>query len=61
MINAEPGGTDTIRFAEKWTLRLTFEVRTGGAHGAYTHRSELILVHHSTAILDPLSWNLFIE
>lgn len=40
MINPEPGGRGTIRFAEKGTLRLTFEVRTEGAHGAYTHRSE---------------------
>lgn len=37
-INAEPGGLNTIRFAEKGTLRLTFTVDTGpGAHGAYTH------------------------
>lgn len=37
-INAEPGGLETIRFAEKGTLRLTFTVVTGtGAHGAYTH------------------------
>ncbi|KAG8156454.1 hypothetical protein KVR01_013688 [Diaporthe batatas] len=37
-INAEPGGLNTIRFAEKGTLRLTFIVDTGpGAHGAYTH------------------------
>lgn len=40
MINAEPGGVGTIRFAEKGTLRLTFEVRTEGAHGAHLHRSE---------------------
>jgi acetylornithine deacetylase/succinyl-diaminopimelate desuccinylase-like protein len=40
MINAEPAGTGTIRFAEKGTLRLTFKVRTEGAHGAYTHKSE---------------------
>ena len=39
MINAEPGGINTIRFGEKGTLRLTFEVRTEGAHGAYLHRS----------------------
>jgi succinyl-diaminopimelate desuccinylase len=39
MINAEPGGTNTIRFAEKGTLRLTFTVRTQGAHGAHVHRS----------------------
>lgn len=38
MINAEPGGLNTIRFAEKGTLRLTFTVDTGpGAHGAFTH------------------------
>lgn len=41
MINAEPGGLNTIRFAEKGTLRLTFTVETGpGAHGAYTHLSK---------------------
>jgi succinyl-diaminopimelate desuccinylase len=40
MINAEPGGLGTIRFAEKGTLRLTFVVQTEGAHGAYLHRSK---------------------
>lgn len=41
MINAEPGGLNTIRFAEKGTLRLTFTVHVGpGAHGAYTHLSK---------------------
>jgi succinyl-diaminopimelate desuccinylase len=40
MINAEPGGLETIRFAEKGTLRLTFTVKTEGAHGAYLHRSK---------------------
>ena len=40
MINAEPGSLHTIRFAEKGTLRITFTVRTAGAHGAYLHRSE---------------------
>lgn len=40
MINAEPGGLGTIRFAEKGSLRLTFTVRTEGAHGAYLHRSK---------------------
>lgn len=40
-IDAEPGGLNTIRFAEKGTLRLTFTVDTGpGAHGAYTHLSK---------------------
>lgn len=40
MINAEPGGLQTVRFAEKGTLRLTFTIRTAGAHGAYLHKSE---------------------
>ena len=40
MINAEPSGLETIRFAEKGTLRLTFTVRAAGAHGAYLHRTE---------------------
>lgn len=40
MINAEPSGLQTIRFAEKGTLRLTFTVRTAGAHGAHLHKSE---------------------
>jgi succinyl-diaminopimelate desuccinylase len=40
MINAEPGGLGTIRFAEKGTLRLGFEIRIEGAHGAYVHRSK---------------------
>ncbi|KAE9379768.1 putative peptidase [Stipitochalara longipes BDJ] len=40
MINAEPGGLGNIRFAEKGTLRLVFEVKTAGAHGAHLHRSK---------------------
>lgn len=40
MINAEPGGLGTIRFGEKGSLRLTFTIRTEGAHGAYLHRSK---------------------
>lgn len=40
MINAEPGSLHTIRFAEKGTLRITFIVRTAGAHGAYVHRTD---------------------
>ena len=39
VLNAEPSGLSSIRFAEKGTLRLTFNVRTPGAHGAYPHRS----------------------
>lgn len=40
MLNGEPSGLGTIRFAEKGTLRLTFTIRTTGAHGAYVHRTE---------------------
>jgi succinyl-diaminopimelate desuccinylase len=40
MINAEPSGLQSIRFGEKGTLRLTFTIRTPGAHGAYLHLSE---------------------
>jgi succinyl-diaminopimelate desuccinylase len=40
MINAEPGGLGTIRFGEKGSLRLTFTVKTEGAHGAHLHRSK---------------------
>ena len=40
VLNAEPGGVDSIRFGEKGTLRMTFEITTQGGHGAYTHRSE---------------------
>ncbi|KAK4541544.1 hypothetical protein LTR36_007841 [Oleoguttula mirabilis] len=40
MLNAEPGGLDSIRFGEKGTLRMTFRVDTQGGHGAYTHRDE---------------------
>ncbi|CAE6866723.1 Succinyl-diaminopimelate desuccinylase [Paraburkholderia aspalathi] len=40
MLNAEPSSLQTIRFAEKGTLRLTFTVHTAGAHGAYLHKSE---------------------
>ncbi|MED5396194.1 MAG: ArgE/DapE family deacylase [Pseudomonadota bacterium] len=40
VLNAEPSGLSSIRFAEKGTLRLTFEVNTPGAHGAYPHCSD---------------------
>lgn len=40
MIDAEPGGLQSIRFGEKGTLRLTFTIHTVGAHGAYLHLSE---------------------
>ncbi|KAM5352876.1 hypothetical protein ACJ41O_005598 [Fusarium nematophilum] len=40
MLSAEPGGCETIRFAEKGTLRLTGTLTTKGAHGAYLNLSE---------------------
>lgn len=40
MINAEPSGLQSIRFSEKGTLRVTFTIRTVGAHGAYLRLSE---------------------
>ena len=40
MINAEPGGLQSIRFGEKGTLRITFTITCKGVHGAYTHLSE---------------------
>jgi acetylornithine deacetylase/succinyl-diaminopimelate desuccinylase-like protein len=36
----EPSSLDSIRFGEKGTLRLDFNVTAPAAHGAYTHRSE---------------------
>lgn len=39
VLNAEPSGLNSVRFAEKGTLRLTIRVKTPGAHGAYPHRS----------------------
>ena len=38
MLNGEPTA-GTIRFGEKGTLRLIFEISTPGAHAAYTHLS----------------------
>ena len=38
-LNGEPSTPSTIRFGEKGTLRLLFEIDTPGAHAAYTHLS----------------------
>jgi len=38
-LNGEPSGMSTLRFGEKGPLWLRFNVRTRGAHGAYTHAS----------------------
>ena len=39
MLSAEPTACNTIRFAEKGTLRLTVDIKTKGAHGAYLNLS----------------------
>jgi succinyl-diaminopimelate desuccinylase len=39
VLNGEPSVPTMIRFGEKGTLRLVFEIDTPGAHGAYTHLS----------------------
>jgi succinyl-diaminopimelate desuccinylase len=36
----EPSSLDSIRFGEKGSLRMDFDVTAPAAHGAYTHRSE---------------------
>jgi len=40
VLNGEPSTPGTIRFGEKGTLRLAFEIATPGAHAAYTHMSK---------------------
>lgn len=40
MLNGEPSTPGTVRFGEKGTLRLVFDVATPGAHAAYTHVSK---------------------
>lgn len=47
MIGGEPGGVGTIRFAEKGTLRLTFTVKTEGAHGRLRSRGLLLVFRKS--------------
>lgn len=40
LLNAEPSGINTIRYGEKGPLFVTFDIRSRGAHGSYTHLSE---------------------
>jgi succinyl-diaminopimelate desuccinylase len=40
VLNGEPSTPGTIRFGEKGTLRLVFDIATPGAHAAYTHMSK---------------------
>lgn len=40
VLNGEPSTPGTVRFGEKGTLRVTFDIVTPGAHAAYTHMSD---------------------
>ena len=40
MLSTEPAGCGSIRFSEKGTLRMTCELKTRGAHGAYLNLSK---------------------
>jgi succinyl-diaminopimelate desuccinylase len=40
VLNGEPSVPSMIRFGEKGTLRVVFEIDTPGAHAAYTHQSD---------------------
>lgn len=39
VLNAEPSSPETIRFAEKSILWITFKIKTPGGHAAYPHLS----------------------
>jgi succinyl-diaminopimelate desuccinylase len=52
VLNGEPSTPAMIRFGEKGTLRLVFEVDTPGAHGAYTHLSKNAIKLASDLIQD---------
>jgi succinyl-diaminopimelate desuccinylase len=52
VLNGEPSTPGMVRFGEKGTLRLVFEVDTPGAHGAYTHISKNAIKIASDLIQD---------
>jgi succinyl-diaminopimelate desuccinylase len=52
VLNGEPSTPGMVRFGEKGTLRLVFEVDTPGAHGAYTHASKNAIKIASDLIQD---------
>jgi succinyl-diaminopimelate desuccinylase len=52
VLNAEPSTPGLVRFGEKGTLRVVFEVTTPGAHGAYTHASKNAIKLASDVIQD---------
>jgi succinyl-diaminopimelate desuccinylase len=52
VLNGEPSTPSMVRFGEKGTLRLVFEIDTPGAHGAYTHASKNAIKIASDLIQD---------
>ena len=52
VLNGEPSTPSMVRFGEKGTLRLVFEIDTPGAHGAYTHASKNAIKVASDLIQD---------
>jgi len=52
VLNGEPSTPAMVRFGEKGTLRLVFEIETPGAHGAYTHISKNAIKIASDLIQD---------
>jgi succinyl-diaminopimelate desuccinylase len=52
VLNGEPSTPGTIRFGEKGTLRVVFEVSTPGAHAAYTHLSRNAIAIMSAIVRD---------
>ena len=52
VLNGEPSTSGMVRFGEKGTLRLVFEIDTPGAHGAYTHISKNAIKVASDLIQD---------
>ena len=52
VLNGEPSTPGMVRFGEKGTLRLVFEIDTPGAHGAYTHISKNVIKIASDLIQD---------
>jgi succinyl-diaminopimelate desuccinylase len=52
VLNGEPSTPSLVRFGEKGTLRIVFEIHTPGAHGAYTHASKNAIKVASDLIQD---------
>lgn len=55
LLNAEPGGLQSIRFGEKGTLRLTASIKTVGANGTYLNLSQganRLGIHFMTQVIE---------